>query len=582
MPGSSTTGRSRGATSGIIPKALQDLEGFYDLAANSGVLIDSVEGRARRPRKPASGPGDIILSINGRKVDGRFPEQLPPIQNLIASQPVGSSLVLDYKRGSKEGTATLVTTKLESRMGEEWVSDTWGIGVRKVSRAYARENQLADDTGVLVIGVQRGFPAEVAGIARGDIITKINQSPVASLDVVKATDAAYAARPAPTLFEVQRERRVELVVAEAARKFPTLFLAAAACACAARAADLPTLMAERVKCTVAVEYVTQTELERRPTVAYGTVVDNEGTIILPSAAIDLRISPKQIRDFKVYIPGDPDGTPAEYLGRDAFTGWHFVRASASIRSRLVPVTSFSGAGPARDASLADEVWGIGIRNKDEDFTPYILRSSVALIQLLPQRTAIAQQEVAGPGLPVFDRDGRFVGIGSSSFGQTFLEFTGADRDGSPIMLVNLEESSAFLVASEVIPNIGRIPKNLFGRPLAWLGAYGLEPMDREVASFLKLESQSGAVVSEVLEGSPGEKAGLKAHDIILGVDGKPLPKCSGPTARPGRRLRRAPHRGQGPGRHHDVLHSPGIRPGRAQGGARGGAAAGARGRPDVL
>jgi hypothetical protein len=35
---------------------------------------------------------------------------------------------------------------------------------------------------------------------------------VASIDVVKATDAAYAAKPVPTLFEVQRERRVALVV----------------------------------------------------------------------------------------------------------------------------------------------------------------------------------------------------------------------------------------------------------------------------------------------------------------------------------------------------------------------------------
>ena len=301
-------------------------------------------------------------------------------------------------------------------------------------------------------------------------------------------------------------------------------LAAACCAVGARASDLPSLWAERVKCAVAVEYITQTELERRPTIAYGTVVDSEGTIILPSAAIDLRVSPKQIRDFKVYVPGDPEGSPAEYLGRDAFTGWHFVRANASVRSRLVPVTAFAGPGEPREASLAEEVWGIGIRNKDEDFTPYILQSRVALIQALPQRTAIAQQEVAGPGLPVFDREGRFMGLGASSFGQTFLQFSGAERGGTPIMLVNVEESSAFLVAGEVLPYIGRVPKNAFGRPLAWLGAYGLEPMDHEVAAFLKLASQSGAVVSEVLEGSPAEKAGLKAHDIILGVDGVPLPR----------------------------------------------------------
>jgi serine protease Do len=72
------------------------------------------------------------------------------------------------------------------------------------------------------------------------------------------------------------------------------------------------------------------------------------------------------------------------------------------------------------------------------------------------------------------------------------------------MLVNVEESSAFLLADEVLPYLGRIPTSLFGRPLAWLGTYGLQPVDPEVARYLKLDNQSAAVVSEVLEGSPAE------------------------------------------------------------------------------
>ncbi|MBC7368630.1 MAG: PDZ domain-containing protein [Undibacterium sp.] len=303
-----------------------------------------------------------------------------------------------------------------------------------------------------------------------------------------------------------------------------LFIVAMISLTALRAAELPALWAERLKSVVAVEYFTETETDRRPSVAYGVVVDAQGTIILPSAAIDPRAVPSQLKEFKVYLPGDPASATAEYLGQDALTGWHFVRAEERLRAQLTPITKFASASATPEPALAEDVWGIGLRNKDEDFTPYLLKSHIALIQSLPQRTAIAQHEVAGPGLPVFNREGVFMGLAATSFGQTFLQFSRSERGGSPTMLINVEESSAFQVAEEVLPYLGRVPKNAFGRPLAWLGAYGFEPMDREVAKFLKLESQSGAVVSEVLEGSPAEKAGMQARDIVLAINGQPLPR----------------------------------------------------------
>lgn len=289
------------------------------------------------------------------------------------------------------------------------------------------------------------------------------------------------------------------------------------------AEDLPALWAERVKCVVAVEYVTETETERRPTVSMGTVIDAEGTIIMPSGAIDPRAATWQLKDFKVYLAGQVDSSPGEYLGQDAFTGWHFVRADPAIRDRLIPVTAFADRDGGRAPQLADFVWGIGLRNNDENFAPYILQSHVALIQALPQLTGIAQQEVAAPGLPVFARSGTLVGLALPAFGQSFLQFSRTTR-GGPVVLVNVEESSAFILAGEMLPFLKRIPKNVSGRPLAWLGAYGLQPMDREVAKFLNLSAQAGAVVSEVLEGSPAEQAGLKDRDIILAIDGKPLPQ----------------------------------------------------------
>ena len=121
-------------------------------------------------------------------------------------------LKLSVKRGNDTRDFNVTTEKLESRVGEEWAFEKWGLSVRKVSRSDARERQLPDNTGVLVIGVQPGFPADVAGISRDDIIMKIKQQPVTSLEDIKAVYAAYEAKPEPTLLEAQRFRRVSLYI----------------------------------------------------------------------------------------------------------------------------------------------------------------------------------------------------------------------------------------------------------------------------------------------------------------------------------------------------------------------------------
>lgn len=196
---------------GVVPAPLRDLEGFYALQLNTGVLLNSVDVGSPAARAGLRG-GDILLAIDGVPVDGRFPEQLPAIQNRIASAPVGATVKLTIKRGNDTHDYAIVTEKLESRVGEEWAFERWGVSVRKVSRTFARENQLPDDTGVLVIGVQPGFPVDVAGIQRGDIITKVNQQPIATLDEMKQAHAAFAAKPEPTLVEVRRGRQVSLYI----------------------------------------------------------------------------------------------------------------------------------------------------------------------------------------------------------------------------------------------------------------------------------------------------------------------------------------------------------------------------------
>jgi serine protease Do len=52
----------------------------------------------------------------------------------------------------------------------------------------------------------------------------------------------------------------------------------------------------------------------------------------------------------------------------------------------------------------------------------------------------------------------------------------------------------------------------------------LQPIDPEVAKLLKLENQPGVVLSDLMEGSPAVQAGLKERDIVLALDGQPLPR----------------------------------------------------------
>lgn len=286
---------------------------------------------------------------------------------------------------------------------------------------------------------------------------------------------------------------------------------------------LEDLWRERVKCVVAVEFYADTEAERQTSQTFGTVIDAQGTIIFPSSAINSQLALSQFTDFRVYLPGSNAGSflSAQFLGIDELTGWAFVRVKdASAAQKLIPVTRFGSATVPR---IAQELWGIGLRKKDENFAPYFLTSRVSILQRLPQSTALTTREVTGTGLPVFDQNGDFVGLGVSGFGQALLQFSARDRGGMPVVMIDPDECAAVLLASEVTPYFSRIPQNINGRPLVWLGADGLEPLDAEVADYLGLKGKAALVVSDVLESSPAAAAGMMPRDVIVSLEGEDFP-----------------------------------------------------------
>jgi S1-C subfamily serine protease len=128
-------------------------------------------------------------------VNARFPEQLAAVRKLIADFPIGTKLDLTIKRGATAKTEpkviSVVTDKLESAITEERQISAWGLTVRELTRAYLRSKRLPPTTGVLVTGTSSGSAAVRAGIRQDDIIVRVNDKPVTSIDDLAAAVAEW-------------------------------------------------------------------------------------------------------------------------------------------------------------------------------------------------------------------------------------------------------------------------------------------------------------------------------------------------------------------------------------------------------
>ena len=201
-------GRVTRSDLGMDLKPLQDLESFYAIDIDKGVLVNSVD-RGSPAAEAGVRPQDILLSLNGEPTNVRFPEQLAATRRMITQLPVGESVELTVLRDGKEATLTAEAAKLESRIGEEREMKDWGLSVRDVTRVYANDRQLNDDTGVVVTSTRSGFAADEAGLQRGDVIRTVNGRDVTDLetfiDLYNETQEAEAEK---VLLTLQRGRGI--------------------------------------------------------------------------------------------------------------------------------------------------------------------------------------------------------------------------------------------------------------------------------------------------------------------------------------------------------------------------------------
>ena len=224
----------------------------------------------------------------------------------------------------------------------------------------------------------------------------------------------------------------------------------------------------------------------------GFIIDAKGIVITNNHVI------KGAEDILVRVNGDKEYS-AKIIGSDPLSDIAVLQIDS--KDKFVPVKF----GDSDKARIGD--WVIAIGN------PFGLGGTVTSGIISARNRAIgltryedyiqtdASINQGNSGGPLFNMDGNVIGINTAILGQS-----GSIGIGFAIPSNNAEK---------VIDQLIKYGETKRG----WLGVR-IQNVTKEIAEAEKLDKPRGALVSSVAEGSPSDKGGIKAGDIILEFDGK--------------------------------------------------------------
>jgi serine protease Do len=269
---------------------------------------------------------------------------------------------------------------------------------------------------------------------------------------------------------------------------------------------------------VAVQYTFAGELGRQDIIGPGIVVGADGLVMTSMAIVPVQIPNQQMIDFKIIMPGDAETElEAVFQGRDERSGVAFVKTK---EKQNWPVVQFTEA----PQQIGEAVLSVGLLPKSAGYHAYLTQSTVAanLRGPIPQ-TLVSADGVGMVGSPVFDAQGRAIGVVNQMAGQNVLLNDSRNPMGTigtpPRMYVPTRDFEQSLADPPTADSPLKLP---------WLGVSQIAGLNKEVSDFLHLKGKPAVQVGAVIPGFAAEKAQLKAGDIIVEFNGKPLERGDEP------------------------------------------------------
>lgn len=165
--------------------------------------------------------------------------------------------------------------------------------------------------------------------------------------------------------------------------------------------------------------------EERKLEMIGTVIGKDGLMVVPLSTLDvastidgrmvngpqgpMKLSAKgTTKEVKILMP-DGSEIPAKVASKDTDLDLAFIRPEKPEEAKLIPVDTANSA----PMSVLDDVIILGRLGKDLNREAVIMTSEV--ISVITKPRTFGKLAANMVGMPVFNRDGKFLGIGVNRF-----------------------------------------------------------------------------------------------------------------------------------------------------------------------
>lgn len=169
------------AWTGIQFQALKDFENSTFYLGNTGVLVASVD-----PSSPAEiagiQPGDLLLSLGEKDINGVLIENLPEVRRLFSRLPIDAHTLIHLKRSEQLLSIELIPRLKGKVEGDEKELEEWQMTLKSINQFNDPQFYYFCKKGCYVFNVNYRGNGSSSGLISGDILLEIDKTPVDSLE----------------------------------------------------------------------------------------------------------------------------------------------------------------------------------------------------------------------------------------------------------------------------------------------------------------------------------------------------------------------------------------------------------------